>query len=58
MNLDQRLTKLEERTSERQPVVIWVNPDETRQEVLEMKDSNHSRRILFVGWKSSEDSAL
>ena len=31
MNLHQRLTKLEQRTSEGQRVMVWMNPGETQE---------------------------
>jgi hypothetical protein len=58
MNLQQRLTKLEERTSEGQPVVVWVNPGETKEEAGKKTNYNDLREIIFVAWENSEPAAL
>ena len=52
MNLDQRLTKLEERTSERQPVVVWVNPGETQEEARNKAGIKDNQTVIFVRWLS------
>jgi uncharacterized protein YvpB len=56
MTLKQRLTKLEERASKNQPVVIWVSPGETREMVRQTAKSKDERQSIFVGW--SETTSL
>jgi hypothetical protein len=52
MNLQQRLSKLEERTSEGQPVVIWLNPGETQEEARNKAGINDNQTAIFVRWLS------
>jgi hypothetical protein len=41
MNLQQRLAKLEAQTIEDQPVVIWVNPNESKEEACRRAKIDH-----------------
>ena len=50
MNLQQRLSKLEERTSEGQPVVIWLNPGETQEEACNKAGIKDNEAVIFVKW--------
>lgn len=50
MNLQQRLTKLEERTSEGQPVVVWMNPSETQEEARNKAGVKDNEKVIFVKW--------
>jgi hypothetical protein len=50
MNLQQRLTKLEERTSEGQPVVVWTNPGETQEEARRSVQLPSTTQIIYVKW--------
>lgn len=50
MNLQQRLTKLEGRTPERQPVVVWMNPGETQEEACRRAGFDLGYGIVFVTW--------
>ena len=50
MNLQQRLTKLEERTSEGQPVVVWMNPGETQEESRNKAGVKDNEKVIFVKW--------
>jgi uncharacterized protein YheU (UPF0270 family) len=58
MNLQQRLTKLEEQTSEGRPVVVWMNPGETQEDARKKTNYNDFREILYVAWENSEPAAL
>jgi hypothetical protein len=51
MSLHQRLAKLEERTSEGQTVVVWVNLSETQAEARTRVGTEVGRSCIFVGWK-------
>ena len=50
MNLDQRLTKLEERTAEGKPAVVWMNPGETQEEACRRAGFDLGYGIVFVTW--------
>lgn len=50
MNLRQRLAKLEERTSEGQLVVVWVNPGETQEEGRYKAGVKGNETVIFVRW--------
>ena len=52
MNLQQRLTKLEGRTPERLPVVVWFNPGETQEEARNKAGINDNQTAIFVRWLS------
>lgn len=52
MNLHQRLTKLEERTPERQTAVVWVNPGDTPGDTLRRIPLHKYQRVLFVTWQT------
>ena len=52
MNLQQRLTKLEELTSEGQPVVVWMNPSETQEEARNKAGVKDNQTVIFVRWLS------
>jgi hypothetical protein len=54
MNLHRRLTKLEERTSEDQPAVVWMNPGETQEEARNKAGIKDNQTVIFVRWHSSE----
>ena len=48
MNLQQRLTKLEERTSEGQLIVVWMNPGETQEESRNKAGVKDNEKVIFV----------
>ena len=50
MNLDQRLTKLEERTAEGKPAVVWMNPGETQEEARNKAGVKDNKAVVFVRW--------
>lgn len=50
MNLQQRLTKLEDRTPEGKPVVVWVNPGETKEEARNKVVAKDNETVTFVKW--------
>ena len=52
MNLQQRLTKLEERTSKGQPVVVWMNPGETQEEARNKAGVKGNETTIFVSWQN------
>jgi hypothetical protein len=52
MNLDQRLTKLEERTSEGKPAVVWMNPGETQEEAKRPSQLSSTTQIIYVKWSA------
>jgi hypothetical protein len=52
MNLDQRLTKLEERTAEGKPAVVWMNPGETQEEAKRPSQLSSTTQIIYVKWSA------
>ena len=52
MNLDQRLTKLEERTAEGKPAVVWMNPGETQEEAKRPSQLSSITQIIYVKWSA------
>jgi hypothetical protein len=52
MNLQQRLAKLEEKTTQDQSVVIWVNPNESKEEAYRRAKIDHKQSVIFVKWLS------
>ena len=52
MNLDQRLTKLEQRTSEGQRVMVWMNPGETQEEARNKAGIKDNQTVIFVKWQN------
>jgi hypothetical protein len=52
MNLDQRLTKLEERTAEGKPAVVWMSPGETQEEAKRPSQLSSTTQIIYVKWSA------
>ena len=52
MNLQQRLTKLEEQTLEGQPAVVWMNPGETQEEARNKAGVKDNQTVIFVRWQN------
>jgi hypothetical protein len=52
MSLRQRLTKLEERTLEERPIVVWVNSGETQEESRKKVGAKENETFIFVRWLS------
>ena len=52
MNLQRRLTELEERIPEGKPVVVWVNPGETQEEASNRSGIKENQTVIFVRWLS------
>jgi hypothetical protein len=50
MNLQKRLAKLEEKTTQDQPVVVWVNPNESKEEAYRRAKIGHKESVIFVKW--------
>jgi hypothetical protein len=50
MNLQQRLAKLEEKTTLDQPVVVWVNPNESKEEACRRAKIDYKESVIFVKW--------
>jgi hypothetical protein len=52
MNLQRRLTELEERIPEGKPVVVWVNPGETQEEAKRPSQLSSTTQIIYVKWSA------
>jgi hypothetical protein len=52
MNLQQRLAKLEEKTTQDQPAVVWMNPGETQEEACQRVGLRRRSAFpsIFVSW--------
>lgn len=52
MNLQQRLAKLEEKTTQDQPAVVWINPGETQEEARNKAGIKDNQTVIFVKWQN------